>query len=116
MEMSINDVGVRETLCSSCIHKNVCVRKDYYLNILESLREMFYKFPKDERDFMCPRDPDCKFYSKELAMPRALLTQSIGIPENMAAMSSGLRSLRKGCNKMIEAAEAVQNFNRKTDV
>lgn len=107
------DGAVRETCCSSCSHKDVCAHKDDYLNMIKSLEEMFYKFPENERVFMRLRDPDCKFYSKELAMTRALLTQSIGIPENMAAMSSGLR---KGCNKMIEAAEAVQNFNRKTDI
>lgn len=102
--------GVRETCCSTCSHRDVCAHKDDYLNMIKSLEEMFYKFPENERAFMRLRDPDCKFYSKELAMPRALLTQSIGIPENMEVPSD----LRKGCNKMIAAAEAVQNFNRKT--
>lgn len=104
------DEGVRETCCSSCSHRDVCAHKDDYLNMIKSLEEMFYKFPENKRAFMRLRDPDCKFYSKELAMPRALLTQSIGIPENMEVPSN----LRKGCNKMIAAAEAVQNFNRKT--
>jgi hypothetical protein len=81
--------------------------------MVKSLNEMFYKFPENERVFMRLRDPDCKFYSKELAMPRALLTQSIGIPENMVAIPS---DLKKGCNRLITAAEAVRNFNRKTDV
>lgn len=104
------DGAVRETCCSTCSHRDVCAHKDDYLNMIKSLEEIFYKFPENERAFMRLRDPDCKFYSKELAMPRALLTQSIGIPENMEVPSD----LRKGCNKMI--AEAVQNFNRKIDV
>lgn len=106
------DGAVRETCCSTCSHRDVCAHKDDYLNMIKSLEEMFYKFPENERVFMRLRDPDCKFYSKELAMPRALLTQSIGIPENMEVPSD----LRKGCNKMIAAAEAVQNFNRKTGI
>ena len=111
------DGAVRETCCSSCSHKDVCAHKDDYLNMIKSLEEMFYKFPENERVFMRLRDPDCKFYSKELAIPRALLTQSIGIPENerekiLKAVEDG----RNSCNKMISAAAAVQNFNRKTDV
>ena len=66
------DEGVRETLCSSCSHRNVCAHKDDYLNMLKSLQEMFYKFPDNERDFMYLRDPDCKFYSKISSTPRAL--------------------------------------------
>lgn len=108
------DGAVRETCCSSCSHRDICAHKDDYLSMIKSLDEMFYKFPENEREFMCLRDPDCKFYSKELAMPKALLTQSIGFPENMVTISS---DFRKGCNRMITAAEeAARNFNRKTDV
>lgn len=57
------DRAVRETLCSSCSHIKVCAHKDDYLNMVKSLDEMFYKFPENERSFMCLRDPDCKFYS-----------------------------------------------------
>ena len=66
------DGAVRETLCSSCIHRDVCTHKDDYLNILKSLEEMFHKFPDNERDFMYLRDPDCKFYSKVLSTPRPI--------------------------------------------
>ena len=66
------DGAVRETLCSSCSHRNVCAHKDDYLNMVKSLQETFYKLPDNERDFMYLRDPDCKFYSKVLNMPRAL--------------------------------------------
>lgn len=111
------DGAVRETCCSSCSHRDVCAHKDDYLSTIKFLDELFYKFPENERAFMRLRDPDCKFYSKELAMLRAPLTQSMAIPENerekiLKAVEDG----RKGCNRMIEAAEAVQNFNRKTDV
>ena len=102
------DGGVRETLCNSCSHVDVCVHKDDYLNMVNSLQEMFYKFPKNEREFMCLRNPDCKFYLKDLSRPK-LLTQSVGIPENMAVAMVG--DGQKSCAKMI--AEAAQNCNRK---
>lgn len=110
------DGAVRETCCSSCSHRDVCAHKDDYLSTIKFLDELFYKFPENERAFMRLRDPDCKFYSKETSTPR-FLTQSMAIPENerekiLKAVEDG----RKGCNRMIEAAEAVQNFNRKTDV
>lgn len=66
------DEGVRETLCSSCCHRYVCAHKNDYLNMVQSLQEMFYKFPKNEREFMYFEDPDCKFYSKESSTPRFL--------------------------------------------
>ena len=63
---------VRETLYSSCSHRNVCAHKDNYLNMVKSLQEMFYKFPDNEREFMYLRDPEYKFYSKVLRTPRQL--------------------------------------------
>lgn len=75
------DIGVRETLCSSCSHRNVCARKDDYMNMVKSLQEMFYKLPENERDFMYLRDPDCEFHSKELSTPK-FPTQRMIIPEN----------------------------------
>ena len=94
------DGGVRETLCSSCSHRNVCAYKDDYLNMVKSLQEMFYKLPENERDFMYLRDPDCKFHSKELSTPK-FPTQRMIIPENADA---------KSCAKMI--AEEARNFGR----
>lgn len=66
------DEGVRETCCSSCSHGDVCAHKDDYLSMIKSLEEMFYKFPQNERSFMCLRDPDCKFYSKGTSIPRPI--------------------------------------------
>lgn len=70
------DGAVRETCCSTCSHGEVCVHKDDYLNMIKSLDEIFYKFPKNEREFMYLRDPDCKFYSKSFSRKEAM--QSIG--------------------------------------
>ena len=94
------DGAVRETLCSSCSHRDVCTHKDDYLNMVKSLQEMFYKFPENERSFMYLRDPDCEFYSKESSIPR-FLTQNMNIPENADA---------KSCTKMIE--EEARNLGR----
>ena len=47
------DEGVRETLCSSCSRRDVCVHKNDYLNMVKSLQEMFYKFPENERESLC---------------------------------------------------------------
>lgn len=106
------DGAVRETCCSSCSHRDVCAHKDDYLSMIKSLEEMFYKFPENERVFMHLRDPDCKFYSKELAMPRALLTQSIGIPENMAVSGDRIKS----CAKMIAEDFYRKRMDEKTDI
>ena len=105
------DGGVRETLCSSCSHRNVCAHKDDYLNMVKSLQEMFYKFPENERDFIYLRDPDCKFYSKESSTPR-FLTQNMNIPENMVVAMVG--DGRKSCAKMIK--ESAQKYDEKTDI
>ena len=98
------DRAVRETLCSSCSHRNVCAHKDDYLNMVKSLQEMFYEFPENEREFMYLRDPGCKFYSKESSTPR-FLTQRMTIPENADV---------KSCAKMI--AESAQKYDEKTDI
>lgn len=95
------DGGVRETFCSSCCHRYVCAHKDDYLNMVQSLQEMFYKFPKNKREFMYLRDPDCKFYSKESSTPR-FLTRSMAIPE--IEREKILKAV-EGCNKMIAAAQ-----------
>ena len=98
------DGAVRETLCSSCSHINVCAHKDDYLNMVKSLQEVFYKFQENEREFMYLRDPDCKFYSKELSTPK-FLTQRMIIPENADV---------KSCAKMIK--ESAQKYDEKTDI
>ena len=71
------------------------------MNMVKSLQEMFYKLPDNERDFMYLRDPDCKFHSKELSMPK-FLTQRMTIQENSDV---------KSCAKMI--AEETRNWMEK---
>lgn len=53
---------VKEPLCQTCNHKNVCVHKDDYLNMIKNLQDIFFKVPADKRDFMYLRDPDCRLY------------------------------------------------------
>ena len=76
--------------------------------MVKSLQEMFYKFPKNELDFMNLRDPDCKFYSKEFANPNPL-TRKLSIPKNMAVAM--VDDGRKSCAKMI--AEEARNAMEK---
>lgn len=94
------DGGVRETCCSSCSHIEVCAHKDDYLNIVKSLEEMYYKFPKNEREFMILRDPDCEFYSKKLERPKPL-ARELTIPKNVV---------------MATFYNAAKKYDRKTDV
>ena len=105
------DVVVRETLCSSCCHRYVCAHKNDYLNMVQSLQEMFYELPKNEREFMYLKDPDCKFYSEQFTNPNPL-TQRLSIPKNMAVAMAD--DGRKSCAKTIE--ETAQNYDEKTDV
>lgn len=94
--------GVRGRLCSSCSHRNVCSHKDDYLNMVNSLKEIFYKFPENEREFMRLIDPDCKFHSKELSTHKIIMQGGGGIiPENADG---------KSCAKMI--AEKIRRQSK----
>lgn len=63
------DAGVRETLCSTCSHGQVCAYKKDYLNMIERLKELFYSIPEEDRGAMAFCDPDCKFMEKKLSVP-----------------------------------------------
>lgn len=65
--------GVRETLCTSCNHRDVCSHKDDYLAMLKSLEETFNSFPKEEKDFMVMRDPECKFYTSKNEIKQSVI-------------------------------------------
>lgn len=67
------DGGMEEVLCRSCSHKDVCAYRDDYLNMVNSLVDIFYKSNKNDREFMDFRDPLCRFYSKELSTPKVLM-------------------------------------------
>lgn len=63
--------GVRETICTRCVHSKVCGFKERYLSMLKHLNDEFQSFMKKEnRDFMQFNDPACKWMEKKLdAMP-----------------------------------------------
>lgn len=76
--------GVRETLCSNCLHCQVCAHKNDYLNMVTRLEELFYSVPEEERAAMAFRNPDCKFNQKKLSVP-SFVNQRSGIksPEEL---------------------------------
>lgn len=54
--------GVRETSCMGCLHREVCVYRGKYLDMVKHLQEEFVDYMTDEnRSFMAFKDPDCKF-------------------------------------------------------
>lgn len=59
------DIGVRETLCSKCLHCQVCFHKKNYLAMVKRLEELFYSVPEEDRDALVLKDPACKFNQKK---------------------------------------------------
>lgn len=58
--------GVRETICSRCVHSKVCGFKERYLSMVKHLNDEFESFMKMEnRDFMQFNDPACKWMEKK---------------------------------------------------
>lgn len=72
------DAGVRETLCSNCLHCQVCAHKKDYLNMIKRLEELFYSIPEEDRSIMAFHDPDCKFMEKKLSVPTFINHRSEG--------------------------------------
>lgn len=70
--------GVRETICSKCIHVEVCEHKIKYLDMLGHLQEEFELFmQKENRKFMSFQDPMCAYlHRKPEIAPRIPLTNS----------------------------------------
>lgn len=58
------DGGVRETICTSCIHRKVCKNAELYLEFLKEYEKLYGEFQKDI-GFIEPKDPVCRFYSKK---------------------------------------------------
>lgn len=56
--------GVRETICTSCIHREVCAYKQRYLEYLSAYEKMRGDYP-DDISFIKKSDPDCNFYKKK---------------------------------------------------
>lgn len=62
------DGGVRETICTSCVHREVCVYKQTYLEYLGACEKMRGDYPDDYPDdisFIKKSDPVCNFYKKK---------------------------------------------------
>lgn len=74
--------AVRETLCTRCLHLNVCSRKDDYLKIVGALQETFNRFPEEDRAHMILKDPDCKFADEEINPPNFMTRTGSKLGEN----------------------------------
>lgn len=64
LEMKITARVVEETICSSCIHRDVCVYKQTYLEYLDACEKMRGDYP-DDISFIKKNDPDCNFHKKK---------------------------------------------------
>lgn len=96
------DTSVRETLCTNCLHCQVCAHRTDYLNMVKRLEELFYSVPEENRAAMAFRDPDCKFNQKKLSVP-SFVNQRSGImsPEEL------LLAQRDESEKIVREAEVV---------
>jgi hypothetical protein len=56
--------GVRETICTDCIHREVCIYKQTYLEYLEMSEKMRSNY-KNDISFINHTDPDCKYCMKK---------------------------------------------------
>lgn len=54
------DGGVRETICTSCVHREVCVYKQTYLEYLKTCEKMHSEY-RDDISFIRKSDPGCKY-------------------------------------------------------
>lgn len=64
LEVKFVDDGVRETICTSCVHREVCVYKQTYLEYLSACEKMHSEY-RDDISFIGKKDPDCKFCMKK---------------------------------------------------
>ena len=57
------DTGVKETLCTHCIHREVCKNMLDYLNILKAVENATME--SERRDFISTINVGCKYYKNE---------------------------------------------------
>lgn len=60
--------GSRETLCSRCVHCEVCAHKATYLEATTRMNDAFFNAIRQEYsgvDFLKFRDPGCKYYKEK---------------------------------------------------
>lgn len=56
--------GVRETSCTRCEHREVCVYKDKYLQYLKGFEDFHNRY-LDDVSFIRKDDPKCKFFLRK---------------------------------------------------
>lgn len=66
--------SVRETICTNCVHCEVCRYKEKYLEAVKAIQNVGVDFDSGDGkvamqkismiDFITLRDPDCKFFSQ----------------------------------------------------
>lgn len=64
-------VAVQESICSRCIHKDVCSFKQEYLSILREANDI-------RREDYITIEVDCRFYKENVPIPRLFGGQSYG--------------------------------------
>lgn len=64
LEVKFVDGGVRETMCTGCVHRQVCKNIETYMAFLKESEKLYREFQK-EIDFIEPKDPVCRFYQKK---------------------------------------------------
>ena len=64
------DTGVKETLCTRCIHKDVCAYKHDYLDIIKAVenvtvtKDMYCAKKVIDYDFIGTIHVSCRYYEK----------------------------------------------------
>ena len=67
--------GVRETLCTRCVHREVCKLKDNYLAVVSAIQNENVYVDHEHAisskavklyDFIEIQDPKCKYYINEI--------------------------------------------------
>lgn len=64
------DVGVMsekngETICTRCVHREVCVHKQTYLEFLKAYKKLHSEYSVDV-SFVKKNDPVCNYYQQKL--------------------------------------------------
>lgn len=64
LEVRFMGGAVRETMCTSCIHREICLYKQTYLEYLSACEKMYSDYP-DDISFIKKTDPNCIHYKKK---------------------------------------------------
>ena len=60
------DTGVKETICTHCIHREVCKNMTDFLNILKAVENAAMRVSRAEIcDFISEISVGCKYYKKQ---------------------------------------------------